>query len=372
MLTILFYSPFNNRSRDTESLMLAFKEQGHRVLSLNQSPGNFIHDFLKSKGILTFSFVLNSSKNFWYHLRHITYFIWFCRKHKVDVVYSHLEPANFVSTIGQYFIPSRVFVCRHHLDMFSFSDNKPGLTYYLTYRLAKKIIVVSQATKNYMVQHEKVREDKIIVINLAYDFKLYPDVDRSFVRTLREKIPSNLVLITVGQLIPIKRPDLSIRVLRMLIEKGVNAKLIFLGKGETESMCTKLAQELGVADKVIFCGHVPNVLDYIAYSTVLLHPSISESSCVVVKEAGLVDKPVIVCKGIGDFDEYIEHSVNGFSVSSDAESFVRESVEIIRRYYNNAEELDAIGKQLGKTIATLFHIDRVIDAHTRLINSLIS
>ncbi|NJM26390.1 MAG: hypothetical protein HC859_13810 [Bacteroidia bacterium] len=45
MKRILFYSPFNQRSRDTESLMIAFKQMGHRVLSLSQQEGHIINDF---------------------------------------------------------------------------------------------------------------------------------------------------------------------------------------------------------------------------------------------------------------------------------------------------------------------------------------
>src|SRR5688572_32096543 len=99
MAAILFYSPFNNRSRDTESLMLAFKAKGHLVISLSQAEGKFIHPFLSENGIRTHSILLAGANGFWYHLRHIVYLVWFCWRNKVDVVYSHLESANLVSSL---------------------------------------------------------------------------------------------------------------------------------------------------------------------------------------------------------------------------------------------------------------------------------
>ncbi len=84
MPTILFYSPFNQRSRDTESLMLAFHKQGHNVLSLSQQEGCGINDFLNFNGVNAHSHVLKGVRNgWWYYFRHLIFFIRFCRRQKV-------------------------------------------------------------------------------------------------------------------------------------------------------------------------------------------------------------------------------------------------------------------------------------------------
>lgn len=364
MSTILFYSPFNGRSRDTESLMLAFKKQGHHVISLSQAPGNVIHDLLKEKGISTHSFFIDSTANSWYYLKHLAYFVWFCWRHKVKTVYSHLESANFVAAVGQYFIPSKVFICRHHNDMFSFTNQISKIVYQLTYRLARRIIVVSQAAKDYMVSHENIVASKIRVINLAYDFDLYTRVSDHFVQSFKKENSADLFLITIGQLIPIKRPEVSIQVLKKIVEKGINAKLIILGRGEMDNACHTLAKELGVAERVIFPGYVDNVLDYIASVDILLHPSISESSCVVVKEAGLVNVPVIVCKAVGDFDTFIEDKKNGYLVNAD--SYIEDASEIIlQNIHSNSLGLK---QSLRSDVLRLFSIDVVLPEYNSLNN----
>lgn len=50
MAVILFYSPFNQRSRDTETLMIGFRTQGHQVISLSQQEGLVIHGFSSKPG----------------------------------------------------------------------------------------------------------------------------------------------------------------------------------------------------------------------------------------------------------------------------------------------------------------------------------
>ncbi|MEO5976547.1 MAG: glycosyltransferase [Chryseolinea sp.] len=323
--TILFYSPFADRARDAESLMIAFSQQGHKVLSLSQELGAGFQDALAERGISTFTFAISGNRNWWYTLKHCLYFTRFCREHEVDIVYSYLDFPGLVSSIGQYFVRARVILCRHHSDMFG--SRHLGFAYTLTYYLARKIIVVSETAREFMVQHEKIDEKKISVINLAYDFKLYGKVNEENARRLRTDIGGELVLIIVGQLISIKRPSAAIQVLKNLINSGINAKLFVLGRGDLERDLIAFAIELSVSDSVTFTGFVPNVLDYISSSDILLHPSISESSCVVIKEASLLDTPVIVCKGVGDFDEFLVHNKNSFVLDKD--TFVEESSEII-------------------------------------------
>ena len=364
MLTILFYSPFNNRSRDTESLMIGFKKQGHRVISLSQSGGRFIHAYLQSQGIETHEYQTQTGLTILYFLKHILFFVRFCRKNKVDIVYSHLESANFVASIGQYFIGSKVYLCRHHIDEAALQGFDKSIFYKLTYALAKKIIVVSDQAARYMVQVEKIKPSKIIKINLAYDFSLYAKPGLDAIKKIKEQISADLILLTACRLTKYKRTELSIQVLKKLVEAGINAKRIILGRGEEEFNLRSLAGVEGVSDRLIMPGYVNNVTDYLAACDLLLHPSVLESSCVTVKEAGITNLPVIVCKGVGDFDDYIVPDENGFVVSR--ENFVEEATTTILSNYKHKEKLGRIAINLQAKVHALFNIDRVIVQYKEL------
>lgn len=350
MAVILFYSPFNQRSRDTETLMIAFKKEGHSVISLSQQEGYTIHPFLQQFGIGTYSYVLPGKRSgIWYFIRHIIYFIRFCYQHKIEVVYSHLEPANFVTSFGQYFIRAKVYLCRHHINESNLYQFDKDLYYKLTYKLAKKIIVVSNHAKQYMVEMEKIPAEKIIHINLAYNFDLYPKPNERNVEELKEKFGRNrLILLGACRFTKFKRPDLMIEVVHQLRKKNVDVTLLLMGKGEMEEELKTKISDLHLNSQVYLTGYVANVMDYYAACDFFLHPSLLESSCVVVKEAGLVQKPVIVCKGIGDFDAYLVHKENAFVVNQ--ETFIAESVQLIEEYYQQKDFLQAMGKKLNKSI----------------------
>lgn len=363
-MRILFYMPFSTRSRDTESVILAFKNQGHDVMALNQTGNSQINSYLRTQGIAAFEHQVTSRYYPFFYARHILYLIYFCIRHKIDIVYSHLEPAGFAAVIAQYFIKAKVYVCRHHEDLFRLTNRDQYFTYKATYRYAKKIIVVSQRTKKYMVENEGIEAEKIVKINLGYDFSLYnfPSVDD--VRKAKEDLRADIILITVGQLIESKQPQLAVAILDSLVKRGLNAKLILLGRGVKLNELKDNVTAHNLCDRVIMPGHVDNVMQYIATASFLVHPSISESSCVVVKEAALMNIPVIVVKGVGDFDDYIEDRVNGFLI--DRSRFVEESVHIIEEYSSKPEFLKEITDNLKHQVIRLFSIDNTIKYYDSL------
>jgi glycosyltransferase involved in cell wall biosynthesis len=347
--------------------MLQFKKQGHKVLSLSQLPGIDINPFLISKGIEAYSFVLQGKPSFFYYVRHLLFFIRFCYKHKVNVVFSHLDQANFVTAIGQYFIPATAYLSRHHIDEAALYKYHLSISYRLTNILAKKIIVVSKRSLNYAIAEEKVSPSKLMHINLAYDFTLYNSPNLDNVSNLRKEYGDKLLLLTVGRLTQFKRPELSIKVLQDLRGRGIDARLIILGDGEMRDELNLHITQSKLTDYVYIKGHVNNVLDFLAASDFLIHPSVLESSCVVIKEAGLIKKSVIVCQGIGDFDEYIQTGHNGFFVNKDR--FVEESVAIIESHFNNKVLLSTMGSNLSKDIVRLFDINNVIEKYIPLVES---
>jgi glycosyltransferase involved in cell wall biosynthesis len=346
--------------------MLAFQKQGHRVISLSQASGHKIHDFLNSRGIETHSYNIRKGSTIIYFLRHILYFIRFCRKRQIDIVYSHLEPANFVAALSRLFVGATIYVCRHHIDEAVLQGFDTSLFYRLTYRLAKKIIVVSDRAVRYMRESEKIKSHKIIKINLAYDFGLYPPVDLAEVEQIRSRQPADVRLLTISRFTKHKRADLSLRVLRRLVDHGLNANLTILGKGEEEEELRHLAEQLNVSRFTFMPGYVDNVRDYMAASTFLLHPSVMESSCVTVKEAALTNKTVIVCSEVGDFEDYIANGFNGFIVNRD--NFIQEASDIVLENYQDTAKLISIGANLEKTVRKLFSIDEILK-HYLVLNS---
>lgn len=362
-MTILFYTPFNNRSRDTESLMFAFMKQGHNVLFLSQTKSDDYVDFLQKRGIVASYKVFQKANKFLNWLSHIFFLISYCRKNKIDVVYSHLESANFIAVLAQYFIKAKVIVCRHHVDEIHLNGQEKSLSYYLIYKLARKIIVVSNRARNFMVEVENVYPNKIYKINLAYDFKLYDQVDVKEVEDIRRKFDCKLLIVTACRLVKDKRPELSVELIESLSKLNFDAKMLILGRGDMAISLNEQIKEKKLEDRCFLLGHQSNILDYLSAADIVFHPSFLDSSSVIVKEAGLVKKPVIVCAGVGDFDDYIVSGTNGVLVSK--EKTIKEAVEFLYKFYDRKPDFKYLGENLSVDVNRLFSLENILPEYQK-------
>jgi glycosyltransferase involved in cell wall biosynthesis len=361
-MNILFYTVASKRSRDVESQAIAFSKKGHTVSLLTQSPRSELHDFFESRNFKTDSKVFKSVFLPNWIFIHTVFLIKYCRKNNIDLVYSHLDPCNLIAAVAQHFTKIKFVVCRHHADALEFETNKKGRWISkMIYRLAKTIIVVSANSKRYMVDVEKIRADKIWVIPNSYDFNLYKLPSTDSVERLRMKYTASLLLVTIGRLTSLKRIHLIVSLMDKLTARAVDAKLMIVGVGPEEQSLRSMVATLGLTERIFFEGFQTDVLKYLQAADLYVHFSETEASCTTVKEAGLVAKPVVVCRGVGDFDEYVQHKENGWVV--DKSNCVEETERLICEDLKNKNVLHEMGRKLNDTIRKKFDIEKMVDKY---------
>lgn len=359
-MNILFYTPVNFRCRDIESLAKQYTIEGHDVILLSTCEEGELHFSFREMGMRTYGLNKNVHSS---QLCLIVQLVSFCKRNKIDLLFSHLEPTNFTSVIAQYFISAKVIVYRHHVDLASLQGFNDSITYKLVYRLAKEVISVSQEAKRYMISIEGVSPLKVTHINLGYDFSLYKKMDLDFVNSMRVKYVGQILLVTAGSLDTHKRPHVSMEIVRQARAMGLPVTLLMIGRGPEESTLKTFANHLHIGQYVSFVGYTSMIIDYLASADWLIHPSISESSCVVVKEAALVELPVMVCKGVGDFDNYMLHENNGIVL--DRDNFIEEALLQLKQYQRNPKPFREMGRRLKIEIMDRFAIDRVYPQYAK-------
>lgn len=351
-MRILFYTQFNSRSLDTESVMEALVNNAHEVFLLTQCKKGNYHIASEKLGVKTFEFTIPKS-SFLYFFKHALFLIKFCKKNNIDYVFSHLENASLSAVIAQFFIRAKVITFRHIVDeAYLLKSKRFILQNKIVYHLSKKIVVVSNRSKQFMVEIEKINQGKICVINLAYNFNLYSQPNEETVNIIKSTYNNNLIILTAGRLLDAKRPDVSISVVESLIKKKYNVKLLILGDGPNREKLQNLILKKNLQDYVYLLGFKNNIIDYLSACDILLHPSILDSSSVIIKEAGLLKKTVIACKEVGDVDEYFINGINGYLVQKINPE--EEILTIITNYINNP---NSVGENLHKDVLRLFSIE---------------
>ena len=128
------------------------------------------------------------------------------------------------------------------------------------------------------------------------------------------------IVLSVGNLIPIKGHEFLIRALAALGDEFPDLILDIIGRGPEQSRLQALALQLGIGNRVRFLGlqSRQEVAAAMRRCTVFALPSRYEGLGCVYLEAMSVGKPVIGCRGQG-IAEIIQHGSNGFLVGPDNE-----------------------------------------------------
>lgn len=242
------------------------------------------------------------------------------------------------------------------------------------------------------------RHDAVIVSTRAYAEALrgmgvrapvhasYPYLDESRCRVVtREDVdaferrwglgPDEPVFVLVARLDPMKSQDVAVRALARLRDAAPRARLLLVGGGgfsagrhgglgmphaaRWRAHLEELAAELGVADRVVFTGNVPDAERDVAYTRALavLLPSVVEGFGLAAVEGWLHGRPVLVSRGAG-VSELVQDGVNGYaSDPGDADALAERMLRLARD-----PALAADLGRAGRATARACHLRRGADA----------
>lgn len=138
-----------------------------------------------------------------------------------------------------------------------------------------------------------------------------------------------------------KGHDILFQALKSKVLEGLPIRISIFGKGRSEKGTKKLAQMLGVANQVDFCGQVSNVANIWIDHHALVLPSRYEGLPLAIVEAMLCARPVITTNVSGNA-ELLVHGSTGFIADSTTPDSVANA---IREAWERRSELEAMGKR---------------------------
>jgi glycosyltransferase involved in cell wall biosynthesis len=351
---VLLYSPPSSRSIALETIAKMVIEAGHELFLLTLSERGPLHEMLDRIGAKTYSYVVSHKPSYNFYFKHCVFLIRFCKKNKIDTVWSQLATANLISVFSQQFLRSKIIAFRHHDESSFYAQygKKFGmvrkrneiLVDKLINRFARHIVVLSRNVLETMKQYEHCDERKIIVCPLIYDFSLYPVPEQREIQRIKDKAGCRLLLIMVSRMILSKQHELAFEVVNKLIKEGLSIKMLVLDDGPLKERLVQYIDDNDLSASIELTGNRTDFVNYMAASDLLVHPSLTEASSNVVKEMALLNKPVAICSGVGDFDDYISEGYNGYILSRDELSASLEKA--IRSVYNDS----ATGEKYGRNL----------------------
>ena len=154
----------------------------------------------------------------------------------------------------------------------------------------------------------------------------------------------------IAQLVPWKNHGAFIETAARLATILPDARFVIAGddlfaehRGYRTTLESKIAQ-LGLKDRLLFTGHLPDVTPLLESIDVLIHPAVREPLGRVILEAMAREKPVVAVNACGPA-EIIRHGIDGLLAASDrAEDLAEEALCLIHNPLL-AGQLGAAGRQ---------------------------
>ncbi|QNS41286.1 glycosyltransferase [Chryseobacterium manosquense] len=200
------------------------------------------------------------------------------------------------------------------------------------------------------VSIECLNELKELFNHISDKFKLMRNI--SAVQTIRNlalvKIQEDLkkdFIISVGRLNSQKNYNLAIDAFHLLHKKGISFTWYILGEGPEEESLKKKVELLGLSEKVHFLGVKQNPYQYINRANVFLMTSHFEGDGIVVREAKILCKPIILTN-FNTASSHITNNETGIIVDFDAEEIANaiekllKSKELRNQFEQNLANLD--------------------------------
>ncbi len=292
--------------------------------------------------------------------------IYIVRSRKIKILHSHHRYSDLLIYLASKFCKVKTVSTVH-----SFVFNHKMLSY-----LTDKIVCVSHAVKDHIVQEFGSRNDKLVVIYNGIDIPSrmpYIDNSNSFVR-------SKFKLLCIARFDYEKGQDILLKTLENIWAVESNISLTLIGqfsqnivKLENYSLQLNKQYELTFSkyirkyrDQIRLQKSNTTPYDEIIKADVIVIPSRIEPFGLVTLEAGIYGKCVIA-SNTGGLKEIIKDNENGLLFKNENYSDLGDRILFL---YRNRGLLKKFGKNLKKDIEKKFSINEMMESYIKTYNSL--
>jgi len=162
------------------------------------------------------------------------------------------------------------------------------------FRNTDRITAVSESTKQEIIENHNVSEEKITVVHHGVDLQRIYRLGKEETEGLRNKLDHEHMLFFMGRLM-IEKGLVDLILAIAILQNDYDIQLVVAGEGAGEDFARKVADRLGLQDKVLFIGEVDNLrkMKYLSVSDAFVFPSHSEAFGMVLLEAMACKTPIV-------------------------------------------------------------------------------
>lgn len=184
--------------------------------------------------------------------------------------------------------------------------------------------------------------------------KMLPNLSAS--QSIKEKAKSGkpaeydkerTILVSVGRLSEQKGFDMAVKAARIMKDRGFNFCWYILGQGNMQEYLERQISVLDIGECFKLLGTRSNPYPYIYYSTLFIQPSRYEGKSIVLDEAKILEKPIVVTRYDTVYDS-ITDDVNGTIVEFDENKLADKIIELAKDTKKQEQFMQALSEENSK------------------------
>lgn len=214
--------------------------------------------------------------------------------------------------------------------------------------IAQKVLPVSKMSENHLRQATFFGKKKIETLYLGVDDFHY---DKAVVRKELSISDNTVVLMNIAYHNPVKGVDVLLEAFNIVINKFKipNIVLYQIGGGQTGSdteLLRRQADELDIADKIIWMGIRNDVPKLLCAADIYIQPSRSEGIPLSIMEASLANLP-IVATDVGGNSEAALAGINAIIAHPESPRELAEGIMLLYQNTDLRSEMGTNGRKLA-------------------------
>lgn len=190
------------------------------------------------------------------------------------------------------------------------------------------IISISDNVTESFLKTFPLLKSRMVVIENIMPMKYLQELTNAF-SVEQEMSSKGIKLLTIGRFSHQKKMEEIPEICRKIRETGIDVKWYLIGFGGEEALIRKKIEEAGMQNYVVILGKKENPYPYIKACDIYIQPSRYEGKSVAVREAQILNKPVIITN-YSTAQSQLRDGYDGVIVPMDVEESAKGIASVIR------------------------------------------
>lgn len=280
------------------------------------------------------------------------------REQGIDVVHAHDPYANTLAAPSVRLAGQGAVIVSHRWWR-DVHRQRVKLANRLAYRFAHRVLANSPAVGELVVREEGVNRERLVVIPNFVDEEAFTPLTPARRSELRQRVglgETDVAVGVVANLYPVKNHAMLLRAAGRLATAWPDVKYVLVGEGKERESLTKLAYDLGIADRVLMPGRVAHEPGLPGIFDIAVLTSHEEGFPNWVVESMAAGRPV-VATNVGGVPDAVLDGETGLLVGRDDSAALADAIDRLLRDKEFRNRLGVAGTLRARS---LYHVTTVI------------